>query len=59
MNRIYRGYDIEKKNGGYVISKDGKVECSQPSLEFAEHWIDGEKRRLAKLEASKPPWDAP
>ena len=49
MNRIYRGYDIEKKNGGYVISKDGKVECAQPSLEFAEAWIDGEKRRLAKM----------
>jgi hypothetical protein len=44
---IYRGYDIEKKHDGYVISKDGKVVCSQPSEEFAMSWVDQDRREKA------------
>ena len=46
---IYRGYEIEKHpQGGYVIKKDGEVMSSQPSLEFAHNWVDGERRRLVR-----------
>jgi hypothetical protein len=48
MKTIYRGYDIETKNGGYVISKGGEVVCSQPSEEFAHHWIDKDRREQAQ-----------
>jgi hypothetical protein len=47
-DEIYRGYDIESKKGGFVISKDGQVVCSQPSREFAYKWIEEERRRLAQ-----------
>jgi hypothetical protein len=45
---IYRGYDIESVKHGYNIRKDGQIVCSQPSQEFAMHWIDQEKRMEAR-----------
>jgi hypothetical protein len=47
MKTIYRGYDIEEKNGGFVVTRNGQTETSQPSAEFAMSWVDQEKRRLA------------
>lgn len=42
----YRGYDIEKLAGGWVISKDGaRPVCSQPSEEFAKHWVDQQLKK--------------
>jgi hypothetical protein len=46
---IYRGYEIERHDTheGYVIKKDGEVVSSQPSVEFAQNWVDGERRKAA------------
>jgi hypothetical protein len=49
---IYRGYFIEKRKAGYVVSlkEGGRAETSQPSIEFAQKWVDQElkKQRGAK-----------
>jgi hypothetical protein len=47
---IYRGYYVEKKSGGFVVSKTegGRALTSQPSLEFAQSWIDGELRKQSQ-----------
>lgn len=50
MSMIYRSYNVEKHpDGGYVIKLNGNVVCSQPSLDFAHHWIDGEKKRIREI----------
>jgi hypothetical protein len=44
---IYRGYYVEQKKGGFVVSKTegGRALTSQPSLDFAQSWIDSEMRK--------------
>jgi len=39
---IYKGYTITRhKKEGYVVSKNGVVVTSQPSIQFAMKFIDG------------------
>jgi hypothetical protein len=43
---IIRGYDVvEYPDGRCEISKDGKLVCSQPSLELAREWINEQHKR--------------
>jgi hypothetical protein len=51
----YRGYTIEKKLGGYIVTKDGSPSMtSQPSLQFAQSWID-QQHAIHGKPAAVPP----
>ena len=57
MGKLYRGYSIDAHaagDGGVVISRAGKVECSQPSYQFAISWIDEQKRKLSDDQKDVP-----
>jgi hypothetical protein len=42
---IYRGYDIERTDHGYVVSKDGVPVTRCVSQEQAYAWVDQERRK--------------
>lgn len=43
--QIYRGYDIEAKDGKWIVSLNGKTIASAPSESAAQDFIDIERRK--------------
>jgi hypothetical protein len=44
--RIYRGYDIEETEGGWVVSLNGVRRAKAASLQSAMTFVDIEKHKL-------------
>lgn len=50
--QIYRGYDIEQTDDGWIVSKDGQRRAKAQSEQSALDFVDIEKRKLAQAKAT-------